>query len=211
MNSSITNDTNIQITPARLATIERLTRETNLSVTIDLDRSGQRNISTPLPFLSHMLDAFACHGRFSLSVKASGDIEVDPHHLIEDCGIVLGQTIVRALGGFNGIQRAGSFTFAMDGSLVMVALDICGRRNLTWNVRFGNHPVGCIDPNLFREFYKGLADGLQGSIHVYEFYGDNDHHLIESAFKAFARALREAITPINEFGPLSTKGVLDES
>jgi imidazoleglycerol-phosphate dehydratase len=195
---------------SRTATVERKSKETSVKITIDLDRAGNREIHTDLPFFSHMLDAFACHGRYSLTVHATGDIEVDPHHLIEDTGIVLGQAIYEALNGISGIQRAGNFTFPMDGTIVMVAIDICGRRNLTWNPVFGPHLVGHLDPNLFHEFFKALADGMRSTIHVHEFYGDNDHHVIEASFKAFARALREAIVPIDQEGALSTKGMFDD-
>jgi imidazoleglycerol-phosphate dehydratase len=198
------------IIASRCATLKRQTKETNITMFINLDNSGHREIETPLPFLSHMLDAFACHGRFSLTVEAAGDIEVDPHHLIEDCGIVLGQTIFKALGGLTGIERASAFTFPMDGSLVLTALDICGRPNLVWKVVFGNHAVGHLNPNLFREFYKGLADGLRATIHVNELYGDNDHHVIEAIFKSFGRALREAIRSTGSNDALTTKGMLDE-
>jgi imidazoleglycerol-phosphate dehydratase len=200
----------LPVVKERTATLERKSKETQISMTINLDKAGGRDIQTPLPFLSHMLDAMACHGRFSLSVRARGDIEVDPHHLVEDCAIVLGQAIYQALNGVAGIQRAGSFAFPMDGTLVLVAIDICGRRNLTWNAKFGPHLVGHLDPNLFHEFFKALADGMRTTIHVYEFYGDNDHHVIESIFKAFSRALRQAIEPTGDDEPLSTKGMFDD-
>lgn len=198
------------ITQNRTATVERTSKETQITVTIELDKPGKRDIQTDLPFLSHMLDAMACHGRFSLTVRATGDIEVDPHHLIEDCGIVLGQAIYKALDGISGIQRAGNFSFPMDGTLSLVAIDICGRRNLSWNAKFGPHLVGHLDPNLFHEFFKGLSDGMRSTIHVHEFYGDNDHHVIESIFKAFSRALRQAVEPTEDSSPLSTKGMFDD-
>lgn len=195
----------------RTATVVRTTKETQISIRVDLDIPGEVSIKTSLPFLSHMLEAFAVHGRFSLVVDASGDIEVDPHHLIEDTGIVLGETLFKALGGFKGIERAGCFTYPMDGSLVLAAIDICGRRNLTWKMQFGNFTVGNIDPNLFREFYKGFVDGLRATLHVKMLEADNDHHVVEASFKALARAFRQAITPLpgNEY--LSTKGVLDDN
>lgn len=195
----------------RTATINRTTKETQIQAQLNLENPANANtpdIETGLPFLDHMLHAFACHGRFDLTLQATGDIEVDPHHLIEDTGIVLGQAIRQALPGYQGIQRAGSFAFPMDGTLVMVALDLCGRPNLTWNVRFGNFPVGGLDPNLFREFFKGLADGARATIHVHVLAQDNDHHLIEATFKAFGRALREAGLTLDCDIPLSTKGVL---
>lgn len=195
----------------RIGVIERNTKETQIKMSINLDRPGDISIDTNLPFLSHMLEAFACHGRFSLSVTARGDIEVDPHHLTEDCGIVLGEAIYEALGGLKGIERAGSFTFPMDGSLAVVAIDICGRRNLTWNVKFGNFTVGGIDPNLFREFYKGFVDGLKGTLHVHIIEQDNDHHVIEAIFKACSRALRQCVQKTGDESYLSTKGMLDEN
>lgn len=196
---------------SRVAEIQRTTKETDIFVKVDLDRAGQIEINTSLPFLSHMLTALATHGRFSLVVRATGDIEVDPHHLIEDTGIVIGETIFKALGGLSGIQRAGCFSFPMDGTLASVAIDLCGRRNLTWNVKFGNFEVGHLDPNLFREFFKGLVDGLRATIHVNVPYSDNDHHAIEAVFKALSRALREASVRLESDEFLSTKGMLDES
>lgn len=196
---------------SRVAEIQRSTKETDIFVKVDLDRAGEIEIATSLPFLSHMLTALATHGRFSLVVRATGDIEVDPHHLIEDTGIVLGETIFKALGGLSGIQRAGCFSFPMDGTLASVAIDLCGRRNLTWNVKFGNFQVGHLDPNLFREFFKGLVDGLRATIHVNVPYSDNDHHAIEAVFKALSRALREATLRLEGDEYLSTKGMLDEN
>lgn len=195
----------------RTAEVKRTTKETDVLVRINLDQHGQNDIETSLPFLSHMLTALAVHGRFSLMVRATGDIEVDPHHLIEDTGIVLGEAMYKALGSLSGIQRAGCFTFPMDGSLVSVALDICGRRNLTWNVQFSNFCIGNLDPNLFKEFYKGFVDGLKATLHVNVQYRDNDHHAIEAVFKATARALAQAVEVLPEGGYLSTKGVLDEN
>lgn len=201
----------IPTTIARRARVERKTRETEITVEVLLDQAGQSQIATDLPFLSHMLEALACHSRMSFIIDAQGDIEVDPHHLIEDTGIVLGEAIFKALGGLSGIERAGSFSYPMDGSLVTVAIDLCGRRNLTWNVRFGNFPVGNLDPNLFREFFKGFVDGLKATLHCHEICSDNDHHVIEATFKALARSLRQAVTPLESGQCLSTKGLLDEN
>jgi len=192
----------------RHATVERNTRETQITLTLDLDNPAHVDIQTPLPFFSHMLDAFACHGRFGLIVKATGDIEVDPHHLIEDVGITLGQAIKQALPGYQGIMRAGCFAFPMDGTLAVVALDLCGRANLVWKVHFNPLPVGHIDPNLFREFYKGLVDGMAATVHVHMACQDNDHHVIESIFKAFGRSLKQAVQPLDNNAVLSTKGVI---
>ncbi|MBK8189662.1 MAG: imidazoleglycerol-phosphate dehydratase [Vampirovibrionales bacterium] len=198
---------------ARAASVSRVSRETRVQVTFEADAARAPHIQTPLPFFSHMLDAFACHGRFGLSVEASGDIEVDPHHLMEDVGIVLGQAIAQALDGYKGIARAGCFAFPMDGSLALVALDLCGRPNLTWNVPLGALPVGALDPHLFREFFKGLIDGMRATAHLHVPCHDNDHHVLEALFKAFARALRQAAGRIEPgdalSGALSTKGMLD--
>lgn len=202
--------TKTAVNHGRSASIERVSKETQIEIEVKLDQAGLSNIQTPLPFFTHMLDTFACHSQCSFSIQATGDIEVDPHHLIEDCGIVLGQAIFKALNGLGGIQRAGSFSFPMDGSLAMVSLDLCGRRNLMWNVEFSNFPIGNLDPNLFREFFKGFVDGLRATIHVNVLYRDNDHHVIEAVFKALARALRQAITPLECQSALSTKGMFDE-
>lgn len=191
------------------ATIHRTTKETDIELTWTTDPSGAIRIDTGLPFFDHMLHALACHGQFGLEIKATGDTHVDPHHLIEDVGIVLGNAIRQALPGYTGIQRAGCFSFPMDGTLATTALDCCGRPNLVWNVTFGHHAVGHLDPNLFREFFKGLVDGGRLTLHVHIPVQDNDHHVIESIFKAFARSLRQAVTPIGTGNTLSTKGMLD--
>jgi imidazoleglycerol-phosphate dehydratase len=198
------------MTTVRTATITRNTRETQIRLTLNLDEATTPDINTGLPFFDHMLTAFACHGRFALTIEATGDTHVDPHHLIEDTGIVLGEAIRQALPGYTGILRAGCFAFPMDGTLAVVALDLCGRPTLVWNVQFGAFPLGGIDPNLFREFWKGLVDGMRGALHVHIPCQDNDHHLIEAVFKAFGRSLREAVTPVATDGAaLSTKGVID--
>ncbi len=193
----------------RKTEIARKTKETDIELTINLDKAGKLQVKTGIPFLNHMMDSFACHGRFALKIKAEGDLQVDPHHLIEDCGIVLGSAISKALGSPEGIQRAGYFSFPMDGSLANVALDLCGRPNLVWNVTLGETLLSDVDPNLFRDFYKGLADGLRATIHINVPYSDNDHHALEAAFKAFGRALREAVTRTRDNGILSTKGKID--
>ncbi|MHC4662038.1 MAG: imidazoleglycerol-phosphate dehydratase HisB [Planctomycetota bacterium] len=187
----------------------RETSETKISLEIRLDGPSGTEIETGLPFLNHMLDAFATHGRFGFRISASGDIQVDPHHLIEDCGIVLGSAILKALGDFKGINRAGFFIFPMDGSLATVALDICGRPNLVWNVPLEGEIIGGVELKLFRDFFKAVSDGMRATVHVNVPYRDNDHHALEAAFKAFGRALREAVTEINGEGAVSTKGKID--
>ncbi|MGE0199767.1 MAG: imidazoleglycerol-phosphate dehydratase [Candidatus Melainabacteria bacterium] len=192
----------------RLATVQRETKETRIILTLNVDEAATPQVNTGLPFFDHMLTAFATHGRFGLNVQAQGDIEVDPHHLVEDTGIVLGMAIKQALNEYKGIWRAGCFAFPMDGTLSMVAVDLCGRPNLTWQVRFGNFPVGSLDPHLFREFYKGLADGMAGTLHIHVPVQDNDHHVVESTFKGFGRALRQAVERTGTQEALSTKGSL---
>ncbi len=194
----------------RQARVERKTKETQIDLALELDSHSHLEINTGVPFFDHMLEAFACHGRFGLEIEATGDIQVDPHHLLEDVGIVLGRAIRESLGaGYAGIERAGSFSFPMDGTLTTVALDLCGRPTLVWNMEFGPFPLGNLDPNLFRDFFKGLADSSQAAIHVHTVCKDNDHHLIESAMKAFGRALRAAVKPLRNDTTLSTKGMID--
>ena len=197
----------------RTATIERITKETQIKMTLFLDKqAGEANrLNTQSPFLNHMLNTLATHGRFILQVDATGDVDVDPHHLIEDVGIVYGQAVVKALGGsFKGIERAGCFRFAMDGTLADVALDICGRGNLVWHVPpFESATVGTVDPRLFREFFKGVVDGMALTLHVNVPYRDNDHHVVESIFKAFARSMHQALTPLPDGEMMSTKGTLE--
>ena len=193
---------------ARQARVKRTTKETDIELELTLD-GGEIQISTGLPFFDHMLEAFACHGRFGLKIQATGDIEVDPHHLMEDTGIVLGQAVRDSLGDHSGIERAGCFSFAMDGTLTTVALDLCGRPTLVWTLQFGPHLVGGLDPNLFRDFFKGLTDSMKAAVHLHVLAQDNDHHLLESAMKGFGRALRRAVTPLPSNRLLSTKGLID--
>lgn len=200
--------TSVNNRQSRKATVERESKETQIRVSINIDDPSEVSIETGLPFFNHMLEAFAVHGRFGLVIDARGDVEVDPHHLIEDTGIVLGQAIAKALDGYKGIARAGCFAFPMDGTLSVTAVDLCGRANLVWNVKFGPFTVGSLDPNLFREFYKGLVDGMKGTLHIHVPVQDNDHHVVESIFKAFARSLRQAAEPVDA-AVLSTKGMLD--
>ena len=198
----------------RVGTVQRLTKETQIELTLTLAPSEGAvvSIETPLPFFNHMLNTLACHGRMGLQLKAQGDVDVDPHHLIEDVGIALGKAITQALGGhFSGIERAGGFSFPMDGTLATVALDVCGRGHLVWHVPpFESATVGTLDPRLFKEFFKGLVDGLALTLHVNVPYRDNDHHVVEAIFKAFARSLHQALTPlVGEAMVLSTKGILE--
>lgn len=194
----------------RTARIVRESRETRITVSLRLDEPGPSDVATGLPFLDHMLDAFACHGRFALTVEAEGDLNVDPHHLVEDCGIVLGQAIAKSLRQTESIRRSGCFSFPMDGSLAHVALDLCGRPNLIWNVPLQGRPLGTLDPLLLRDFFKGWVDGLRATLHVNVPYLDNDHHALEAVFKALGRCLSEAVQPLAQTAVLSTKGLLDD-
>lgn len=194
----------------RESTVTRRTRETDIELTLSLDDAGPVEVKTGLPFLDHMIEAMACHGGMGMKLKASGDVHVDPHHLIEDIGIVLGGAIAKALDGASGIQRAGFFLFPMDSSIASVALDICGRPNLIWNVELGNVPIGGVDLKLFRDHYKAIADGLRATIHIQVPYRDNDHHALEAVAKAFGRALKDATRVTAEGRTLSTKGSIDD-
>ena len=193
----------------RKAKIRRKTKETDIEMALNIDKSSPVEISTGIPFFDHMLNAFACHGRFSLVVKAKGDLEVDPHHLVEDCGITLGNTFAKALGGFHGIARAGCFGFPMDESLASVAVDLCNRTNLVWKVKLGDSPISGFDPRLFREFCKGMADGMRATMHIVVPWKDNDHHAVEAVAKALGRALKMACEPLGSGKVLSTKGSLN--
>ena len=190
----------------RCAEVKRETRETNVKVFVALDGSLDSSVNTGLPFLDHMLDAFACHGRLSLRMTATGDLEVDPHHLVEDCGAVLGRALAEAQGQ-SPVRRAGYFLFPMDGSLASVAVDLCGRPNLVWNVTVGEGLLGGVAPGLFRDFFKALVDGLRATVHVNVPYQDGDHHALEAVFKAWGRAFASAAETTEV--PLSTKGTID--
>ena len=194
---------------SRIAKQTRISRETRIEVELDLDNPGERDIDTSLPFLDHMLDAFACHGEFGLRVAAEGDIQVDPHHLVEDLGIVLGRTVKQACGGYENISRSGFFIFLMDCSQAQVAMDLCGRPNLVWNVELSPFNSQPLDPSLFREFFKGFVDNAGATLHINVPYLDNNHHAIEAVFKGFGKALKMASSKRESKDALSTKGVFD--
>ena len=195
----------------RASTIERNTKETQIRLELRLDGSGARDIQTPVPFLSHMLDAFARHGLFDLSVRAAGDIEIDAHHTVEDIGLVLGDAFVRALGDRAGIVRYGSATLPMDDVLATVAVDFCGRPAFVWHVgNLDGKWIGDFDCELAKEFFAAFATRAQCNLHVVLHYGGNAHHTIECIFKAFARACDAAtrIDPRLGGAVPSTKGTL---
>lgn len=194
---------------SRSATIKRTTGETDITVTLELDGSGTTRIATGVPFFDHMLDAFGRHGLFDLTVEAQGDLEVDAHHTVEDVGIVIGQCIAEALGDKAGIRRFGDAEIPMDEALVQAAVDISGRGQLHYAVALPIEFIGAFDTTLAKEFFIALATNAGVTLHVRSIAGDNSHHIIEAAFKAAARSLREAVE-LDErvIGVPSTKGAL---
>ena len=194
---------------SRKATIERVTKETQIKLSLEIDGNGAANICTSVPFLDHMLDLFARHGLFNLEVEARGDIDIDFHHTVEDIGIVLGSAFNKALGDKQGIRRYGAATVPMDEALAGVAVDLSGRSYLVYNVNIPKVKIGDFDVELAREFFQALAGNLAANIHINVMYGDNIHHILEACFKALARALDQA-TQVDEriSGVLSTKGTL---
>ncbi|TWJ33341.1 imidazoleglycerol-phosphate dehydratase HisB [Geobacter argillaceus] len=194
---------------ARTSSIERVTKETRIRLTIDLDGSGQGKICTSVPFLDHMLDLFARHGLFDLEVEASGDIDIDFHHTVEDIGIVLGQAFREALGDKKGIRRYGQATVPMDETLASVATDLSGRPYLVYHVNLPKVKIGEFDVELAKEFFQALVNTLGANLHINVMYGENVHHVLEACFKATARALDMAtqLDPRIE-GVMSTKGKL---
>jgi imidazoleglycerol-phosphate dehydratase len=194
---------------SRKATIERVTKETQIKLSLAIDGNGAANICTSVPFLDHMLDLFARHGLFNLEVEARGDIDIDFHHTVEDIGIVLGSAFNKALGDKQGIRRYGAATVPMDEALASVAVDLSGRSYLVYNVNIPKVKIGDFDVELAREFFQALAGNLAANIHINVMYGDNIHHILEACFKALARALDQA-TQVDDLitGVLSTKGTL---
>lgn len=186
---------------------ERKTQETDIKIAIDFDGSGRAQIDTGIGFFDHMLTAFAVHGRFDLAVKCTGDLRVDAHHSVEDIGIVLGQALAEALGDKNGIARYGSFTIPMDEALASCHIDIGGRAYMVFDAAFSADKIGELDTQMIAEFFRALANNAKLTLHLAIHYGENDHHKAEALFKAFAHALRIAVSPCEE-GLLTTKGVL---
>lgn len=193
----------------RSARVERSTKETSISVELDLDGSGRSSIDTPLPFLSHMLDQIARHGAIDLTVKAKGDVEIDGHHTTEDVGIVLGKAVLEALGNRAGIRRYGSATLPMDEALVTTAIDLSGRPFFVWRVPLPKAKIGEFDAELAEVFFEAFARSAEANLHVHLHAGENLHHIVEICFKSFARALRSAVEHDPRApGVPSTKGVL---
>lgn len=193
----------------RTALLERNTSETKISLSIDLDGCGKADVNTGIGFFDHMLISFAKHGFFDLTVKVEGDLHIDSHHTIEDVGIVLGQAVLKALGEKKSIRRFGNMILPMDETLVLCSMDLSGRPYLYFDIPFTVDKVGTFDTEMVKEFFYAVSYSCGMNLHFKYFHGSNNHHLIEAAFKAFARALDEAtaIDPRID-GVLSTKGTL---
>jgi len=194
----------------RTGKYKRKTAETAVSVKINLDGSGICNVQTEIFFLNHMLSLLAKHGFFDIEVKASGDLEVDYHHTVEDIGICLGEAIKEALQDKKGIKRYGLSILPMDESLVRVALDLSGRGRLIFKVRFKDERVGSFEVNLIEEFFRALSYHSGMTLHINLIYGENSHHIIEAIFKSFAQTLDKASSREERLkGVPSSKGILD--
>jgi imidazoleglycerol-phosphate dehydratase len=194
----------------RRALIDRRTTETTITLSLRLDGKGKYRVSTGIRFLDHMLELFARHGGFDLEVKASGDLDVDQHHTVEDLGIALGEAVSQALGNRRGINRAGYFVMPMDETLAVAAVDLGGRPHTVVNLKVAARRVGDLQTELVHDFFEGFAIGARANVHVKVMYGRSSHHKIEAVFKAFARALRVACARDKRLARLlpSTKGLL---
>lgn len=195
---------------ARTAEVVRNTKETQITVRVDLDGSGVSDVQTGVGFFDHMLDSFARHGGIDLYVRTAGDLHIDFHHTVEDTGIVIGQAINKALDGFKGVRRFGHAYIPMDETLTRCAIDLSNRPYLIWKVAFKTPKIGEMDTELFKEFHHAFAMNCGACVHLETLYGDNSHHIAESGFKALARALRAAVEldPKTHGHAPSTKGVL---
>lgn len=194
----------------RAATVERKTRETEIFISLDLDGAGDYDVETGIGFFDHMLEGFAKHSMIDLKVRAEGDLHIDMHHTVEDVGIVMGMAVAKALGDCAGIRRFGAAYIPMDETLSRAAIDISKRPYLVWRVNFARPKVGDMDTELFKEWFHAFATNAGLCLHVENLYGENTHHIIESCFKATARAFRDALEldPRSDGGAPSTKGSL---
>lgn len=194
----------------RKASISRKTAETDIEVTVNLDGTGAYDMATGVGFFDHMLDQLARHSLIDITIKARGDLHIDDHHTVEDCGIALGQALAQAMGDKRGIRRYGACLLPMDDALVRAALDLSGRPFLAWTLPFTSDKIGTFDTELVREFFQALATHGGITLHVEALAGFNNHHLAEAAFKAVARALRDALEPDPRKADAipSTKGML---
>jgi len=189
---------------SRKTQVSRATRETDITLTLDLDQAAPRTIRTGAPFFDHLLLSMAFHGRLSLSLEAKGDLEVDAHHLVEDTGIALGKAFAAVLDSAGTVARFGHAVIPMDEALAEVAIDVCGRSTLGWRAAFPQPLVGTFDVSLLREFFGAFAAEARVSLHVETRGGENSHHAAEAIFKAFGKALRQAYEPGG--GEMSSKG-----
>jgi len=194
----------------RKSSIQRNTKETKISMTLDLDGQGKANVQTGIGFMDHMLELFAFHGSFDLDVICDGDIQVDSHHSVEDLGIVLGMCIKEALGDKKGITRYGQMTIPMDEAMVTTTLDLSGRPYLVYHATLSMPILGNYETEMTKEFFKAVSDQSLMTLHINEAYGENTHHIIEAMFKSFARALKQAVAidEANKNKVVSSKGLL---
>jgi len=194
----------------RKAEIQRDTKETQVFVAVDLDGRGESQLASGIPFLDHMLDQLARHGGMDLTVRAKGDLDIDAHHTVEDIGITLGQALAKAVGDKKGIRRYGHAYVPLDEALSRAVVDFSGRPGLEFHVKFTRARVGEFDVDLTHEFFQGLVNHAQVTVHIDNLRGDNSHHQCETVFKAFARALRMALEPDPRAAGVvpSTKGAL---
>ncbi len=194
----------------RRAVITRQTRETSIALKLTVEGHGRYDVSTGIRFLDHMLELLTRHGAFDLSVKATGDLDVDQHHTVEDLGIALGEAVSKALGTRRGINRAGYFVMPMDETLAVAAVDLSGRPHAVVDLQLAVERVGDLQAELVQDFFEGFAQGARANVHVKVLYGRSSHHQIEAIFKAFARALRVACSKDRQLGRAlpSTKGLL---
>ena len=197
----------------RTATVARKTRETQISVTVNLDGTGRYTVATGIGFLDHMLEQLSRHSLIDLDVQASGDLHIDYHHTTEDTGIAIGEAVAQALGARIGIRRYGQAVIPMDETCTQVSLDLSNRPYLVWKVAFSKPKLGEMDTELFKEWFQAFAQAAGATLHVENRYGENNHHIVESCYKGLARALRVAveIDPRSDATAPSTKGTLSGS
>jgi len=195
--------------PGRKAEVERKTKETQIQVSIDLDGTGESEISTGIGFFDHMLTALAKHGLFDLKVSAKGDLEIDPHHTVEDAGILIGRAIDKALGDKEGLARYGWAAVPMDEALILTSIDLSGRGLLCCDVDFAQEKIGALDTALVSEFFESVARNAGMTLHIRKLSGEDPHHTAEAVFKSFAKALQAATRVCERIqGVPSTKGIL---